>query len=1243
MSLADQSQQWYPTSVKVTVFQARNLRIKGKHGTNDAYAIMQVAKERFSTAVAEKSVSPVWKQEASFDLPLFHHGNEERCTLRVTVMHRALVGMDKQLGQAVINLLDLNENSDRSKTEWFKLLDKHGKEDKERGEVLLDIQFMRNNMTASMFDLSGQGKSRSRMGKLKDKIRGKKGDLSDSASAIVPASSSLASSTQVMTDSEGEGEGHADHGADKKKKKSKIKSLFAPKSNLQRDASQSMVTLGSLPEKNSALSGSRSSGLNLDSPEGKKKFKFLTHKRTDSSDSKGSQGASFLLGRSKQGGAGQMQTPPANSTLSLSGSDQGSVEDLQRGQGSSDIHRYSEEEESREEQDMRRLKEEQERQREEKEKKRIEEEQEMRRLKEEHEKQMVEQERRREEQKKREEEQEMRRREEEVRRREEEEQLRRRKEEEELRRRKEEEMRRKEEEEEKMRKGEEEEEMRKKEEMRIREEEERMKKREEEMRRREEEELRRRKEEEMREEEEEMKKKEEMRRREEEMKRRREEEEMRRREVEEEMKKKEEMRIREEEEEMKMREEEEEMRRREEEELRRRKEEEMRRKEEEEEKMRRMREEEEEMKKKEEMIRREEEEKMKRRKEEEDMRRREEEEELRRRKEEEMREEEEEMKKKEEMRRKEEEMKRRKEEEMRRREVEEEMRKREEEEKMRRREEEEIQRREEEAVLNNLFTEVSSSNLFTEASSSNLFTEASSSNLFTEVSSSSPFSEVSSSNPFEESPRSGSTSHVTRSARISAVRPRLVMSLETGTDKRSSCLLPANIDSSTPLPLPHTSSSDLSLGEAPSQAPVTPGAPHIPQDLPRDPWSSEKSLLGGAESPPASAEKKRHAPLPPPAPPAQSQHCPPPKPTPAPQNVPVASARVRKGPAPPKPQPTLLISDPSAGEGASNLAHDGQQQLDDRSGNTLPANHEQGGVDGLLGRAVAPEGKTCETDSSPPAAKTPFDDDEDEGEAVSAPRSRGDEALCTVLTRSDPSSPPGAHTENNHVRQDGGSGLAFPGGETQTEAPEGGAGPGGKGAPKKKNRAPLPLGAPHGDCTTQEWDRAVTPPPSEPQGSKVAGKRRAPQPGDGALPGGPTLLQAWMSPSEPQPITMQNSAEGSGTAGKVGGAPSTSCRPHPVKPLSLLDSHYPGSFPGGDLGATEGMTKVTESAGGVGGPYSQLTHSELASLVMKQQDQLSEKDSKIKELEEYIDNLLVRIIEEQPSILQSMSMTKKAT
>ncbi len=120
MSLADQ--QWCPTSVQVTVLQARGLRAKGKSGTNDAYALMQVGKEKFQTSVVEKSVAPVWKEEAAFDLPPLHQGGgggggTERCTLHVHVLHRALVGPDKLLGQAVINLLQLSEDKTRNKTE----------------------------------------------------------------------------------------------------------------------------------------------------------------------------------------------------------------------------------------------------------------------------------------------------------------------------------------------------------------------------------------------------------------------------------------------------------------------------------------------------------------------------------------------------------------------------------------------------------------------------------------------------------------------------------------------------------------------------------------------------------------------------------------------------------------------------------------------------------------------------------------------------------------------------------------------------------------------------------------------------------------------------------------------------------------------------------------------------------------------------------------------------------------------
>lgn len=113
-------------------------------------------------------------------------------------------------------------------------------------------------MTASMFDLSAAGKPRSRLGKIKDKVRGKKKDSDAGTAPSYP---------QVMTDSEEEEveEGRGGEAKEEKKKKKKIKSLFSPKSNLQKNMSQSMTVL---PGKNLSLSGSQSSGLNVDPSEG---------------------------------------------------------------------------------------------------------------------------------------------------------------------------------------------------------------------------------------------------------------------------------------------------------------------------------------------------------------------------------------------------------------------------------------------------------------------------------------------------------------------------------------------------------------------------------------------------------------------------------------------------------------------------------------------------------------------------------------------------------------------------------------------------------------------------------------------------------------------------------------------------------------------------------------------------------------------------------------------------------------
>lgn len=108
----DDEQKWVPTHVQVTVLKGRGLRGKGKHGTSDVYTIIQLGKEKYSTCVAEKTTEPEWREECSFELQpgvlerggrsAYPAGSNE---LILTVMHRALMGLDVFLGQAVI-LLD---------------------------------------------------------------------------------------------------------------------------------------------------------------------------------------------------------------------------------------------------------------------------------------------------------------------------------------------------------------------------------------------------------------------------------------------------------------------------------------------------------------------------------------------------------------------------------------------------------------------------------------------------------------------------------------------------------------------------------------------------------------------------------------------------------------------------------------------------------------------------------------------------------------------------------------------------------------------------------------------------------------------------------------------------------------------------------------------------------------------------------------------------------------------------------
>ena len=106
------AQRWVPTHVQVTVLQARGLRSKAAEGQggSDAYAVMAVGRDKFSTSVAERCQGqPLWREEATFELP----PPPRPAALRLTVLHRALVGLDKFLGRADVDLAALREDGGR--------------------------------------------------------------------------------------------------------------------------------------------------------------------------------------------------------------------------------------------------------------------------------------------------------------------------------------------------------------------------------------------------------------------------------------------------------------------------------------------------------------------------------------------------------------------------------------------------------------------------------------------------------------------------------------------------------------------------------------------------------------------------------------------------------------------------------------------------------------------------------------------------------------------------------------------------------------------------------------------------------------------------------------------------------------------------------------------------------------------------------------------------------------------------
>ncbi|XP_065153181.1 uncharacterized protein rab11fip5a isoform X2 [Paramisgurnus dabryanus] len=262
----DEEQRWVPTHVQVTVLRARGLRAKGKHGTSDVYTIIQLGKEKYSTCVMEKTTDPEWGEECSFELQpgILEEGGRDAYPpgsgdLTLTVMHRALIGLDVFLGQAVIQLDKAFQERICKKNQWYRLHSKTGKKEKERGELQLNVQFTRHNLTASMYDLSMKDKPLSAFDKLRERIRVKKrSNEEDSSSAIVAGGYGSLVRVRGRLPSDGGGEEDYEDDEGGEARRSKMRSFFLRGKLRKSSDTRSSTSLGSESSESSSRGGSLS-------------------------------------------------------------------------------------------------------------------------------------------------------------------------------------------------------------------------------------------------------------------------------------------------------------------------------------------------------------------------------------------------------------------------------------------------------------------------------------------------------------------------------------------------------------------------------------------------------------------------------------------------------------------------------------------------------------------------------------------------------------------------------------------------------------------------------------------------------------------------------------------------------------------------------------------------------------------------------------------------------------------------
>lgn len=142
---------------------------------------------------------------------------------------------------------------------WYQLHSKTGKKEKERGELLLTVQFTRHNLTASMYDLSVKDKPRSAFDKLRERMRVKKRTREeDSSSAIVAGGYGSMERIRSRLPSDGGGEEEYEDDEGGEARRSKMRSFFLRGRLRKSSDTRSSTSLGSESSESSSRGGSLS-------------------------------------------------------------------------------------------------------------------------------------------------------------------------------------------------------------------------------------------------------------------------------------------------------------------------------------------------------------------------------------------------------------------------------------------------------------------------------------------------------------------------------------------------------------------------------------------------------------------------------------------------------------------------------------------------------------------------------------------------------------------------------------------------------------------------------------------------------------------------------------------------------------------------------------------------------------------------------------------------------------------------